>query len=500
MSTKRNEPILRMPIISSIKNKLLLLQIITAVFSVMLCGLLLTASYYNMFGQSEQQSLEVVAKVMSSNVQIPFSFGDSYANEVENTLKAFRSDTTVLSACLFDEKAKVFAAFHKDTANYFLPTSLPNSSQALYTYSTHDTLHTFYRFEVDGNIGYFYVQKKSSKDKVLLNLITATLVVILISVLLGVLSALFLQKTISTPIASLIDTMQNVAKQQDYSMRVAESGEAELQTMSQVFNEMLLQVEKRDDSLQEIRYQLEERVEQRTKELQDKTQALQLSNNELQQFAYIASHDMQEPLRIIGSFSQILTRRYQDTLDSEMKEYLAFIVDAVGRMQALIKDLLSFSRVGTMKMTVKPIMLSNLLLKCTSNLRLAIEENKAQINYANYLPVINADETKTLQLFQNLLSNAIKFKKDNIPPIINIEVQEEPSEWIFSISDNGIGINNEYSEKIFMIFQRLSTAYSGTGIGLAICKKVVELHGGRIWFESEKDKGTIFYFTYKKDI
>lgn len=179
--------------------------------------------------------------------------------------------------------------------------------------------------------------------------------------------------------------MQNVAKQQDYATRVTESGDIELRTLSQVFNDMLLQIEKRDASLQEIKHQLEERVEERTKELQDKTQALQLSNNELQQFAYIASHDMQEPLRIIGSFSQILAKRYQNTLDNEMKEYISFIVDAVGRMQTLIKDLLSFSRVGTAKMQIKPVVLSNLLLKCTSNLRFAIEECNAQINYADTL-------------------------------------------------------------------------------------------------------------------
>lgn len=453
-----------------------------------------------MFGQSEQQSLEIVTEVMSNNVQVPFSFGDAYISEVENTLKAFRSDTAVLSACLFDEEGKVFAAFHKDTANYFLPTQMPpQTAERIYSYSKNDTLHTFCHFIADSKPGYFYIQKKSAKNNVLLNLVATTLIVVLISLVLGILSALFLQQAISTPISSLIDTMQNVAKQQDYATRVTESGDIELRTLSQVFNDMLLQIEKRDASLQEIKHQLEERVEERTKELQDKTQALQLSNNELQQFAYIASHDMQEPLRIIGSFSQILAKRYQNTLDNEMKEYISFIVDAVGRMQTLIKDLLSFSRVGTAKMQIKPVVLSNLLLKCTSNLRFAIEECNAQINYADTLPVINADETKTLQLFQNLLSNAIKFRKDTIKPIINISIQEEPTEWLFTISDNGIGIEKDYSEKIFMIFQRLSTAYSGTGIGLAICKKVVELHGGRIWFESEKDKGSTFYFTYKKD-
>ena len=260
-----------MPIISSIKNKLLLLQILTAVFSIFLCGSLLTVSYYRMFGQSEQQNLETIAQVMSNNVQVPFSFGEAYINEAEKTLKAFQSDTSVLSAYVLYQNGAVFAAFHKDTTRYSLPRTMPDSSKTLYSYIKNDTLHTFCYFTVDSIHGYFYIQKKSAQNKVLLNLVATTLIVVLISLVLGIVSALFLQQAISTPISSLIDTMQNVAKQQDYATRVTESGDIELRTLSQVFNDMLLQVEKRDASLQEIKHQLEERVEERTKELQDKT-------------------------------------------------------------------------------------------------------------------------------------------------------------------------------------------------------------------------------------
>jgi len=225
---------------------------------------------------------------------------------------------------------------------------------------------------------------------------------------------------------------------------------------------------------------------------------LKRSNEELQQFAYIASHDLQEPLRTISSFTQLLARRYKGQLDGDADEFIEFIVDGTNRMQAMIKDLLQYSRVQTKGEELKLTKVQNALDQAIFNLKILIEENNAEITH-DKLPTVIADEKQLVQLFQNLISNAIKFKKPDEPPKIHISAikDEEKGEYIFGVSDNGIGMESEYAERIFELFQRLHTRdeYKGTGIGLAVAKKIVERHGGMIWVESEPGKGSTFYFT-----
>jgi PAS domain S-box-containing protein len=223
------------------------------------------------------------------------------------------------------------------------------------------------------------------------------------------------------------------------------------------------------------------------------------SNAELQQFAYVASHDLQEPLRMIGSYTQLLERRYSDKLDADAREFMGFIVDGATRMKQLIEDLLAYSRVGTRGKELRPIPAQGALDRALVNLRAAIESADAQITL-DALPEVNADDTQLTQLFQNLIGNAIKFRKADETLRIHVGVQDAGVEWCFSVSDNGIGIEPQYFERIFMVFQRLHTRdeYPGTGIGLAICKKVVDRHSGRIWVESAHGKGSTFFFTLRK--
>lgn len=222
------------------------------------------------------------------------------------------------------------------------------------------------------------------------------------------------------------------------------------------------------------------------------------SNSELEQFAYIASHDLQEPLRMIGSYSQLLTRRYEGKLDAKADQYINYITEGVQRMQTLIKDLLHYSRTATSKEDMQPVDLNIVMTEVLTDLKVAIETSHADIKVSP-LPSLKANHTQVRQLFQNLIGNAIKFRGDE-SPVIEVSVQEESEVWQFSIKDNGIGIDPEFSEKIFMLFQRLNDRekYPGTGIGLAVCKKIVERHGGKIWIESEAGKGTTFFFTMRK--
>ncbi|MES2395975.1 MAG: ATP-binding protein [Bacteroidota bacterium] len=231
-------------------------------------------------------------------------------------------------------------------------------------------------------------------------------------------------------------------------------------------------------------------------ELNQKTQELIRSNDELEQFAYVASHDLQEPLRMVTSYLELLETRYKDKLDQDATEFIEFAVDGSSRMRILIQSLLEYSRVNRIK-PFESINVNDLLKDVLQNLSGVIKEQNAAVLYEE-MPVIYGDFVLISQLFQNLIENAIKFKGDQ-PPRIIISSKKENDEFLFSIKDNGIGINNAYLEKIFVIFQRLNNKeqYPGTGMGLAICKKIVERHNGKIWVESEVDKGSTFYFTIK---
>jgi PAS domain S-box-containing protein len=223
---------------------------------------------------------------------------------------------------------------------------------------------------------------------------------------------------------------------------------------------------------------------------------LKRSNEELQQFAYVASHDLQEPLRMVASYTQLLAKRYKGRLDSEADEFIAFAVDGSTRMQELISDLLTYSRAGTEGKALREISSEKALNDAVTNLRATIQESKAEVTN-DPLPAIMTDDTQLTQVFQNLVGNAIKYRSAQVPRVHVSATKNGGKDWIFLVRDNGLGIDPQYFERIFVLFQRLHgrEEFKGTGIGLTICKKIVERLGGRIWVESQPDKGSTFYFT-----
>jgi PAS domain S-box-containing protein len=230
--------------------------------------------------------------------------------------------------------------------------------------------------------------------------------------------------------------------------------------------------------------------------LNQKANELARSNEELEQFAYVASHDLQEPLRMMASYAQLLERRYKGRLDESGDKFIGYVVDGATRMQALINDLLTYSRAGKGKLELDRCEIEQVLAKVLeTDLKDSISQSGARITH-DPLPVLRANSVKIGQLLQNLIANAIKFARDE-PPRIHVSARLEGREWVFSVSDNGIGIDPQYYRRIFVIFQRLHTRqqYPGTGMGLAICKKIVERHQGRIWVESKPGKGSTFHFT-----
>jgi light-regulated signal transduction histidine kinase (bacteriophytochrome) len=244
----------------------------------------------------------------------------------------------------------------------------------------------------------------------------------------------------------------------------------------------------------ELTFQNVEKVK-RAKELEN-------ANKDLEQFAYVASHDLQEPLRMISSFTQLLERKYKDKLDQDANEYIHFVVDGASRMQKLLINLLDFSRISTRAKTFVHVDTKTIVGQAISILHQSVSANNALLS-CDDLPVVKADEAQILRVFQNLIENAIKFKRKTPGsefPKIHIACTKQDNMYRFSVADNGIGIEMQYHDRVFSVFQRLHSArdYAGTGIGLSICKRIVERHGGTIWFESVANEGTTFYFTIPK--
>jgi signal transduction histidine kinase len=251
--------------------------------------------------------------------------------------------------------------------------------------------------------------------------------------------------------------------------------------------------------IEELRDSLDE-VRSTKADLEQKSQELIRSNEDLKEFAYAVSHDLQEPLRVVAGFVKLLGKRYKGRLDRNADDFIEYAVEGIQRMQMMIKDLLEYSQVGIKGKDFRPIDCSSVVVQAVANLKTAAEESHAAVTFDN-LPTVMADEMQLIRLFQNLIGNAIKFK-DGETPEVHISAEKKENNWVFSVHDNGIGIDPKSLDKIFAVFQRLHTRgeYPGTGIGLAVCKKIVERHGGRIWVESEPGRGATFFFTlpYKK--
>jgi signal transduction histidine kinase len=311
--------------------------------------------------------------------------------------------------------------------------------------------------------------------------------------LLAALAGLFSARTITKPVDELIEGTQEVATGNlDYRIALVRCDE--LGQLSQSFDRMTHDLKtvmaSRDDLEREVLQR-----EQAERALARKAEELARSNRELEQFAYVASHDLQEPLRMITSYLQLIERRHKGKLDAESDEFIAFAVDGANRLSQLINDLLSFSRVSTRGKPPEPVDCSAVLGQVRANLAALFEETHALMTN-DELPTVMADAGQLTQVFQNLVGNAIKFRGAE-PPRVHVSARQEGDEWIFSVRDNGIGIDPQYHERIFVLFQRLNPRheYPGTGIGLAIAKRIVERHGGRIWVESEPGKGSTFHFS-----
>ncbi|MEV4279365.1 sensor histidine kinase [Actinoplanes xinjiangensis] len=307
----------------------------------------------------------------------------------------------------------------------------------------------------------------------------------------GVLLLVLLDRLVSRPIVDLAGQVRKIAAG-DYERHIESNyGSPDLVALAEDVDRMRQQIA---TELSEVRI-ARQQVEWINQQLQSQAEELTRSNRDLEQFAYVASHDLQEPLRKVASFCQLLQRRYAGQLDERADQYIGFAVDGAQRMQRLINDLLAFSRIGRLTSGFTDVDLNRVLGEVRSQLE-ARAGADAEINWSD-LPIVEGEEPLLTTLFVNLVGNSLKFRRPDVPPVVTITAALEDKEWRINVRDNGIGIESEFADKVFVIFQRLHArdAYEGTGIGLAIVKKIVEYHGGRIWLDVDVSPGASIWFT-----
>ncbi|WP_405633386.1 CHASE3 domain-containing protein [Streptomyces sp. NBC_01174] len=319
---------------------------------------------------------------------------------------------------------------------------------------------------------------RTTRDRVLIALV--------LGFVLAVVSlSLLLHRMVGRPLAALAAASIRV-REGAFSSRIEVRGPSDVRAVAAAA----------EDMRRRLAAELAESQERETL-LAEQTAELRRSNSELEQFAYVASHDLQEPLRKVASFCQLLEKRYRSELDERGRQYIDFAVDGAKRMQVLINDLLTFSRVGRVQQSWKPVDLDAALDRALSNLTLAVEESGAVVVREDALPELLGDSTSLAMVWQNLIGNAVKFRRRDVPCRITVGCVREGDDWHLTVADNGIGIAPEFADKVFVIFQRLHARdeYEGTGIGLSLCRKIIEFHGGRIWLDPEPAEGTLIHFT-----
>ncbi len=443
------------------------------------------------------RDLNAQAQVLGKTASAALVFND--AATAKDYLAALQAKPSITAGAFYDEAGKLFASYSKDGA----PHVFPPMQMSGYRFEDGDIVLFHAIKQNTQTIGTVYLRAPLAQLSRLIDYAKIIFLVALASLGIGVWISNRLQRFVSAPILEIATVAKAVIDTKDYSLRAKQQSADEIGELTAAFNAMLSHIEDRDEKLLAINNALKTEIEERRQAqdaLKHNMRDLARSNAELEQFAYVSSHDLQEPLRMVASYTQLLEKRYKEKFDDKGLTFLHYIVDGAKRMQELIDDLLMFSRVGTRGKELQPIAIQGPLNTALLNLKPVISETGTEINWET-LPEVMGDPIQLTQLFQNLISNAIKFNHGQGVKI-HIKVTTENDFWLFAVKDNGIGINKEHFERIFIIFQRLHgrSEYPGSGIGLAICKKIIERHGGRIWVESEEGHGATFYFTLRKVI
>jgi len=505
------------PHVSSIRTKLTLLVLGVSLLVLWMAGAALMLYDIALQRESLTRDLTLLSEVVGNNSKASMAFDDPVA--ATRTLAALSANEAIQSAWLLGSGGEPFAHYSSPD---FDPAPLEFDPEHHESRSfTADSLVVTQEIRLeDVRLGFLQVRTDLRRIRAReRGYVVAAGAITFGSLLFAFVLSSVLQRWITHPVLELEELANRVTHERDYTLRAEKLSHDEVGQLVDAFNEMLDQIQERDSELsvakdsaetatrkiaelfEETRQtnqslQVENRDRKRAEQmLLSKTEELERSNVELQQFAYVASHDLQEPLRMVTMFTQLLKRKYEDRLPDDAVEYIGHAVDGAERMRELIHDLLEYSRVGRSEMEFATTDLNRTVSDVLSNLHLAIEESEATIEVAD-LPEVVGNSIRLFQLFQNLIANALKFRGE-AKPHIRIGAEDRDGSWEFSVKDNGIGIDPVSADRVFMVFQRLHTRneYDGTGIGLAVCKKIVDSHGGRIWVEPGSSEGSDFRFT-----
>jgi signal transduction histidine kinase len=496
----------------AIKRKLIAIVMLTCIMALILVGSAFLFWEWRGLRNNLLENLSTQAGITAENSKAALTFED--VEDAQETLKALKANSSIVFACVYKKDGTVFASYAKNEAD---KERLMIASRRQGNITSGGLLTIFKPIVLDDetigtvclrcDLGPMYTALRRNIENTLIALVLSAIAAYFISSR--------LQQIISGPILTLAKIARDVSEKKDYSTRAAKKNNDEVGMLIDSFNEMLEQIQQRDSELVKAKGELEARVQQRTSELtlanenlkeeigeREKAERkqtellkeLESANQELKDFAYIASHDLKAPLRAIKTLADWISADYADKLDADGQEQLNLLKQRVDRMHNLIDGILQYSRVGRVREKIVEVNLAKLLPEIID--MLAPPKN-ISITVVSELPAVKCEETRITQVFQNLLSNAIKYM-DKPDGIIKVGCIQEGEFWKFSIADNGPGIEKQHWERIFKIFQTLAPRdeFESTGIGLTVVKKIVELYDGKIWLDSEVGKGTTFFFTF----
>jgi signal transduction histidine kinase len=500
-----------------IRRKVVLITMLVTCGALLLASAALILSDRARFRREMENDLATLGNIIAGNSTAAVAFGDQKA-AIEN-LASLSAKTPIVAAAMYDKENHLFAPYHRPGGVRRPLPARPGPDGPVYGGGT---LGVFRPVTLKGErIGTVYLESDFSEMYARMRLQTATVTTIcVISALAALLFSSGLQRVISRPILDLAATARAVSERQDYSIRAMRRSADELGQLVEAFNQMLGQIQERDSALLRAKEELEKRVEERTlalrqelaerqraeRELEERNADLHRSNQDLDDFAYIASHDLKEPLRGIHNFAVFLLEDYGERFDEEGRSKLETLTRLSRRMEVLIDSLLHFSRLGRVDLAFDEVDLGEVVAEVVDSLGINLRESGVAIRIPRPLPVVRCDRVRVRELFYNLILNAMKYN-DKAEKWIEIGTSEKGADGsggppAFYVRDNGIGIQEKHFDSIFRIFKRLhgrDRFGGGTGAGLTIVKKIVERHNGRIWVESTYGEGTTVFFTLDKE-